>query len=124
MSEAQPGQTEEGRIESLDTRFGAIETEQREQRGMLDKILTAVSGTGGQAAATAHRADTTVVDDRLDRPSRIQDQMKEAIRAVNAEQQQAQQPGPAAPAAEAAPAEVAIRGKQRLQQIVFGKDPA
>lgn len=116
--------TEEGRIQSLDDRFGAIETEQKEQRGVLDQILTAVSGGAKQAGDQAHAADRTAVDDRLDRPSRIQDQMKEAIRAVRAEEaaEQARQQ-PATPAPEKAPAEVAIRGKERMQRFVFGGDP-
>lgn len=41
---------EAGRVKALDERFAAIETEQREQRGILDKIAAAVGG-GGQGGA-------------------------------------------------------------------------
>lgn len=36
-----------GTDQAIDQRFSKIETEQREQRGVLDKILAVVSGPGG-----------------------------------------------------------------------------
>lgn len=36
-----------GTEQAIDQRFSRIEAEQREQRGVLDKILTAVGGQGG-----------------------------------------------------------------------------
>lgn len=41
------GDGEAGRVKALDERFGAIETEQREQRGILDKIAATLTGGGG-----------------------------------------------------------------------------
>jgi hypothetical protein len=90
---------------------------------MLDRILAAVGGTSGQAVSTAHQADRTAVDDRLDRPSRVQEEMLQAIKDVKAGLA-AGTTAPAAPEPERAPAEVTVRGKQRLQKRLFGADPA
>lgn len=40
-------------VAALDQRVGAIETEQREQRGILDKVLAAVTGGAPAAAGPA-----------------------------------------------------------------------
>ena len=45
------GDGEAGRVKALDDRFAAIENEQREQRGILDKIAAAVGGGQGGAPA-------------------------------------------------------------------------
>jgi hypothetical protein len=47
------GDGEAGRVQALDARFAQIENEQREQRGILDKIAAAVGqgGSGGGAPA-------------------------------------------------------------------------
>jgi hypothetical protein len=122
---------EAARITTIDE----LATEQNRQAGVLDELLAIVKGEGAQAQgvqADAHTAARGRVDARLDRPSMVQDQMRQAVRDVqaeaarqqaeaahNAEHDRLKQPPPA----ETAPREVVVRGKARLQRFMFGADP-
>jgi hypothetical protein len=126
-----PADPEAARITTIDD----LKTEQAHQAGVLDQLLALVKGEGGQAEglkADAHTAAQGRVDARLDRPSVVQDQMRQAVRDVQAEaaRQQAEADHRAEhdrlkqpPPAETAPREVVVRGKARLQRVMFGADP-
>lgn len=115
---------------------GAIDqlrAEQERQAGVLDRIIGILEGDTRQAVGQAHDADRQVVDRRLDRGSRIADDVRQAVRDVQAEQAaaQAEQLHQADHArlreqqqkpAETAPREVIVSGKARLQRIMFGAD--
>ena len=107
------------------------ELAQRQERteGKLDKILGILGDKGEHTQAHADAQDH--VQDRLDRPGRIQDEMRQAVRDVRAEEaaeearrqhdaehQQLRKPPP-----ETAPREVAVKGKARLQRALFGGEP-
>jgi hypothetical protein len=119
-----PADPEAARITTIDD----LKTEQARQAGVLDQLLAIVKGEGGQAEGVktdAHQAAQDRVDARLDRPSLVQDQMRQAVRDVQAEadhkaeHDRLKQPPPA----ETAPREVVVRGKARLQRALFGADP-
>lgn len=76
-----PADPEAQRVEALDARFGKIEAEQAEQRGMLTTILDKVSGAAPEAPAGAQEHTQT----RLDRSSSIADQVRQAVADVGAE---------------------------------------
>ena len=121
---------EEDRI----TTIGELRAEQDRQAGVLDELLDLVRGGqqhGQRAVRTAHDTDREAVGRRLDRGSRVQDEMRQAIRDVRAEEQAEearrqhdadharirQQPEP-----EHQPREVMVSGKARLQRLLFGAD--
>lgn len=115
---------------------GAIDqlrAEQERQAGVLDRIIGMLEGDTRRGVDQAHDADRQVVDRRLDRGSRIADDVRQAVRDVQAEQAaaQAEQLHQADHArlreqqqkpAETAPREVIVSGKARLQRIMFGGD--
>ena len=84
-SPAAPPGSEEGRIKGLDERFGAIEAEQKNQRGMLEKVLGAVSGSAPAAPAAAQQ----VTADRLNAPGSVADEVRAELARQQAEQQAA-----------------------------------
>lgn len=121
---------EEDRITTIDE----LRAEQDRQAGVLDELLGLVRGGqqhGQRGVRTAHDADREMVDRRLDRGSRVQDEMRQAVRDVRAEEQaeearrqhdadharMRQQPEP-----EQQPREVMVSGKARLQRLLFGAD--
>lgn len=117
---------EAGRVKSLDDRFGALEHEQSEQRGMLSQILGKLGG-GGDAPKGE---PVTRGDDPLagPDPGSMAEQMRQAVRDVRAEEAQAEKDRQHSadhdrlrtPDPEKAPREVMIRGKAKLQKIMFG----
>lgn len=87
---ANTNSSEEGRVKSLDDRFGAIETEQAEQRGLLEQISSAVqglTGTGGKLTPASHTEAQQRTEDRLDRPSSVQEQVRAELARAQAERQ-------------------------------------
>ena len=115
------------RVESLDARFGAIEREQAEQRGILTQIRDAVAGEG--KTAPAHAAAEKHTETRLEASSTIADQVRRAVRDVDAEkaQREADERHKADHAALAAerekpPRESASGFRGRLQRAMYGGD--
>lgn len=117
--------SEEQRIQSLDDRFGKIESEQERQGGLLEDIRGMLGGKDrGDTGKDAPAPDR---GEQRERPGMIQEQMAEAIRKVRAEEKQ--QEADAAHAAdhaslkdkapEKAPRE-ATGWKERLQGRMFG----
>jgi len=82
---------EAGRIQALDDRFGAIETEQREQRGILDKVLAAVTPGGDAAPPGGHAAGSGAASGAAPLPSpaaAIAQQVRDEIAAADARRAQ------------------------------------
>jgi hypothetical protein len=124
-----PGQDEADRIQTLDARFGAIETEQKTQRGLLEQIAAAVGGTG--PAAAAHDKAEARTQDRLANPpaATIADQVRQAVKDVQAEQDQAARDqahqadhDKLRQASEQPPREPQSGPRARLQRILYGGD--
>ena len=119
------GDREANRIRSLDERFGAIESEQRAQRGILEQLRDALTGDddggGGGGAVTGDPAPGG---------ADMGEQMRQAIRDVRAEDAAAEAERQHAadhdrlrqPPAERQPREVGVRGRDRLQRVLFGGD--
>lgn len=83
---------EAGRIKSLDERFGSIEAEQAQQRGLLETISNAVqglTGTGAKLTPASHQQAQQRTEDRLDRPAAVQEQVRAELARAQAEQQAA-----------------------------------
>lgn len=122
----QPAAPQSGAEENRITTIDGLKTEQTRQAGVLDRLLQLVEGGEHQAASTTgdvHAAGQQRVEDRLDRPSRIQDEIQQAIRAVQADQQhEADHARLRQPPAETTPREVMVKGKARLQRRMFGAD--
>lgn len=76
-----PADPEAERIETLDARFGKIETEQAAQGGKLDQILSRLGGGTSTGAAKQEAAPAPAQD-----PGSIADQVRQAVQAVGAEQ--------------------------------------
>lgn len=121
-----PGEDESTRIEGLDERFGRLEQEQREQRGLLEQLLA-----GKGPAKGAHDAAQQRTQHRLEQgpAASIADQVRQAVKDVNAEaaQQQAEADHAAEhqrmrEAAERPPRERAGGLRGRLQTVMFGRD--
>jgi hypothetical protein len=98
-------------------RINRIEREQERQGGILDRIVGILGSSrddddsvtrGGEPALSA---------------GDMAEQMRQAVRDVRAEEAAAAKTEPATPAPETAPREVAVRGKDRLQAAIFGKNP-
>jgi hypothetical protein len=103
----------------LAKRVDTIEAEQQRQGGILDEIRAKLTGspegdthvTKGTDPPAASAAD-------------MAEQMRQAVRDVRAEEAAAAAKGkPAEPAPETTPREVMVRGKDRLQRLMFGGDP-
>lgn len=132
MSEQQeqhPGGGEAGRIEALDERFGKIESEQAEQRGMLEQIRDAVAGKG--AAGPAHAKAQEHTEQRLEHPpaETIADQVRRAVADVDAEKARKERDAAhqadhdkIKELAERPPRETAAGFRGRLQRAMYGGD--
>jgi hypothetical protein len=127
QEEQAPGDEEVSRIEALDTRFGRIESEQAEHRGMLERILDRVGGAEHQAHDEAEQH----TQKRLEKPpaQSMAEQVKRAVKDVKAEEA-AEETRKAHDAdherirqeAERRPREAASGGRAKLQRIMFGAD--
>lgn len=119
-----PGTKEEERIASV------AELQQRQQAtdSKVDRILSILGDRGEHTQA--HETAQDKVEDRLDRPGRIQEEMATAIRSVRAEeraeedrrQHAAEHERMRQPPQETQPREAAVKGKARMQRILFGGD--
>jgi hypothetical protein len=76
------------RVQALDDRFGAIEAEQAEQRGLLEQIRDAIGGTG--RAAPAHATAGQATETTLERRETIAELTRRAVEDVNAKTQRDQ----------------------------------
>lgn len=94
-------------------RIARLEAHQQTVDGKLDKILEAIKPGDGADPVTQPAAAPAAAPD-------IGEQMRQAVRDVAAEQASAQ---PAQPPPEIPPREIGVKGKTRLQQRIFGKDP-
>ena len=113
------GTGEASRIQSLDERFGKIETEQQQQRGLLEQIRDSLTGRNSPPAGSAPAASPPAPAAAA--AADMAEQMRQAVRDVHAEESAA---GPGTPAPEKTPRETGrIGGKERLQRVFFGKDP-
>lgn len=127
QDDQQPGDEEVSRIEALDERFGRIESEQAEHRGMLQQILDRVGG----AEQDAHGKAQEHTRRRLEQtPAQtMADQVKRAVQDVEAEKA-AEQTRAAHDAdherirqlAERPPREPVSGFRGRLQRAMFGAD--
>lgn len=79
--QAGAGDTEAGRVQALDDRFGKIEAEQQRQGGILATIADKLGTTEGKA----HDAAQQHTEDRLERPDTIAAMVKKAVQDVGAE---------------------------------------
>jgi hypothetical protein len=100
----------------LEQRVGKLETGQESLSGKLDTILEKLSGGGVSAPAPA-----AVTADPAPAPADMTEQMRQAVRDVQAET--LAKTAPATPAPEITPREITVRGKEKLQRMLFGKDP-
>ena len=132
MAETETAETQQdpegARVESLDARFGAIEHEQAEQRGILTQIRDALAGKG--KTAPAHAAAQEHTETRLEASSSIADQVRRAVQDVNAEEEQrkrdeahAADHAALAEAREKPPREAASGVRGRIQRAMFGAEP-
>jgi hypothetical protein len=130
---------EAGRIKSLDDRFTAIETEQKEQRGILGRIEQALTGggppkgtTGGSASPSSSAGGSSSSEPGSAGLS-IAEQVRRGVEEIEAKRR-ADAEAQAARDAESAwrkdvedrlperrPAEPAPGRKSRLQRILVGK---
>src|SRR5271167_2428843 len=99
----------------LAERVTGIEREQDRQGGLLDRILDRLGG--GSDETTPVTRGTEPQPSAAD----MAEQMRQAVRDVQAEA--AAGAAAKAPDPEAAPAEVMIKGKERIQRAIFGSDP-
>ena len=95
----------------LAKRVDGLEAEQQRQGGVLDEIKGMLAGRGEPVASA---------DDPGPSAADMAEQMRQAVRDVNAEAAAAAPP--AAPEPETTPREVMIKGKDKLQRIMFGGD--
>lgn len=106
----------------LPERVGKIEAEQERQGGILDQILGKIDGLS-PAGDTSVTTGTTPPAG----PADMTEQMRQAVRDVQAEADaeagRAARLGPKRPEPETTPREVMLKGKDKLQRIVFGGDP-
>lgn len=129
QDEQAAGEDEAGRISSFDERFGKIEHEQAEQRGMLEQIRDAVAGKG--PAKPAHDKAQQHTQDRLEHPpaESIADQVRRAVADVKADEEQKRRDAEhqadhdkIREAAERAPRETVSGFRGKLQRAMFGGD--
>lgn len=103
----------------LEQRVGKIESEQERQGGVLDQILGKLTGSG---------SETTVTEgtDPPAAPGDVAEQMRQAVRDVQAEADaeagKAARLGGKRPDPETTPREVMVKGKDKLQRLMFGGD--
>jgi hypothetical protein len=127
QDEQPPGGEEVGRIEALDERFGRIESEQAEHRGMLERILDRVGG----AEQAAHGKAEQHTRQRLEHPpaESVADQVRRAVKDVQAEQEAERhkadhdtEHAKLREAAERPPREPASGVRGKIQRAMFGAD--
>jgi hypothetical protein len=127
QGEQPPGDEEVGRIEALDERFGRIESEQAEHRGLLQQILDRVGGAEHQAHGKAEKH----TERRLEHPpaDSVADQVRRAVTDVQAEQEAERrrtdhdtEHAKLREAAERPPREAASGVRGRIQRAMFGGD--
>jgi hypothetical protein len=92
-----------------------IETEQARQGGILDEIRDRLTGSPAPA-------DPVTRADPAPDPVDMAEQMRQAVRDVNAEAA-ASTTQPSTPVPEITPREVMVKGKEKLQKIMFGSEP-
>ena len=121
---------EEDRIKSLDDRFGAIEAEQKEQRGILGRIEAAL--TGGHSPKAGISPESGTVSDSSSGLS-VAEQVKRGVQEIEERKQREADEKAVKDAdsawrkniderlAERRPAEPATGRKTKLQQALFGK---
>lgn len=108
---------DEGR--PLAARVDTIEAEQQRQGGILEQIRDHLTGTDHPSQPdNVTRADTPAAS-----AAEMAEQMRQAVRDVNAEAAAASTAQPARPEPETTPREVMVRGKDKLQRVLFGGDP-
>jgi hypothetical protein len=124
-----PAEGEAARVESLDSRFAKIETRQAEQDGVLQKILTQVSGKATAAEGEAHAKAQAHTERKLDEYSSIADQVRRAVEAVGAEKEQqdresqhAKDHAALAEMRERPPRESSSGWRGKLQRAMYGGD--
>ena len=125
-----PAAQEGARIESLDERFGRIEHEQAEQRGLLEQIRDGITGAG-KTEGKAHTAAQAHTQDRLEHPpaETIAEQVRRAVAEVGAEQaaaearQQHEDHHKQIREAEQQPREGASGWRARLSAAMYGREP-
>lgn len=120
---------EADRVESLDARFGKIETEQAEQKNLLSQILDKVSGAA-PADGKAHAKAQEHTEQRLDAGTSIADQVRQAVKDVGAEQAQKEAADAherdhqaLREAREKQPRETQSGWRGKLQKAMYGGDP-
>lgn len=99
---------------STDDRITALEETQKTQDGKLDKILGLLEGKPAAAAAAA-----PVTSAEPPPGPDIAEQVRQAVRQVAAEQA----PAKPEPKPEVRPREAGQPRRERLQGIMFGRDP-
>lgn len=120
MADDQPGgqPPAQDTSDSIDARFTRIEDEQRDQRGILTEIRDHLTGAGsGDAGGSVTQAsDPAPAGD-------MAEQMRQAVRDVNAERDHdAEHAKLRQPPPETSPREIVVRGKEKLQNVLFGGD--
>ena len=119
-----------GDVKPIDDRMAAVEAEQKEQGGKIDQILHTLKGMTGPKAGTtmsssgAGDASASSSSGTASSPD-MADQMRQAVRDVHAEREQAAAKAEhdAQHAAAEQPPRTERTGKQRFQEIMFGKEP-
>ena len=130
---------EEGRIRSLEERFGAIETEQKEQRGIMARIEAALTGGRPKAnpGASAQNNDGGMPQDSSTGSGMsVAEQVRRGVEEIEAKKQRDADEKAAKDAdsawrknvderlAERRPAEPATGRKTKVQRALFGKADA
>lgn len=118
---------EAGRVKALDDRFGALEAEQERQGGLLEQIAAKLGGGKPDSDGPVTSADAPPAGPN---PADMAEQMRQAVRDVRAEEAQADADRQhaadhaklSAPEPEKTPREVMIKGKAKLQKVLFGGD--
>jgi hypothetical protein len=121
--ETPPADPEAQRIESLDARFGKIETEQAEQRGLLQQILGKVGGGDAPKAGDPKQPDQGLDMAAMMRKA-VEDVGAENARKKAEEEHAAEHAALRAskPVAETQPRERQGGIKSKLQRAMFGGD--
>jgi hypothetical protein len=101
----------------LAKRVDTIEAEQQRQGGILEEIRDKLTGTSHPGQPD----QVTRGDDPGPSAADMGEQMRQAVRDVRAEEAAAKQE-PTTPPPETTPREVMIKGKEKLQKIMFGGD--
>lgn len=122
--------TETDQETSRITTIADLKTEQDRQGGLIDELLTLVKG-GQREEGKAHDAAQAHVENKLADPGHL-GEIRQAIRDVNAETAAAEQASAhereherlrhGQEPAEQQPRDAMVKGKARLQKMLFGAD--